>query len=72
MNRKIIRANEIPLGAGMSIATMGLHTINENNQNILLNVIFVQTLQEGQCVKHNYPVNNSEIDSLNGNYSYYI
>ena len=43
---------EIPLWAGILVVIMGPPKNKENNQNILLNVIFKQTVQGGQCVEH--------------------
>ena len=41
---------EIPLGAGILVVILGPPKSKENNQNILLNIIFTQTVQREQCV----------------------
>ena len=41
-----------PIGAGFSVAVMRPSKIKENNKNIVLNIIFIQTEQMEQCVKH--------------------
>ena len=42
----------IPLWAGILVVIMGPPKVKENNQNILISVIFKQTVQGGQCVEH--------------------
>ena len=42
---KKICAKQIPFGVVMLVSIMGPPKIKENNQNILLNVIFIQRVQ---------------------------
>ena len=55
------------MGVGILVAIMGPPKSKENYQNVLLNVIFIQTVQGGQCVEHKLYVNNCEIVSLHEN-----
>ena len=50
--------------ADILVVIMGPPKGKENNQNILLNVIFIQTVQGGQAMCRTYSVNYSEIISL--------
>ena len=52
ITREIICAKEIPLWADILVVIMGPPKGKENNQNILLSVIFKQTVPWGQCVEH--------------------
>ena len=43
---------KISLGAGILVAIMGSLKSKENNQNILLNVIFIHMMLGGKSVEH--------------------
>ena len=52
ITKEKICAKEIPLWAGILVVIIGPPKGKENNQNILLSVIFKQTVQGVQCIEH--------------------